>query len=322
MSPASTARRQRDETPVESRFESDVLAGLSRMPKRLPSKYFYDARGSQLFEQICEQPEYYLTRIELDIMQARAGEMAEALGPRLRLVEFGSGAGLKTRLLLAALADPVAYLPVEISPSALACSVTRLAEAFPALDVQPVCADFTGPLALPAPRRKAARTALYFPGSTLGNFDGDESRALLRAMRALVGDDGAVLIGLDLKKDRAELEAAYNDAEGVTAAFTLNLLQRINQELGADFDLDAFGHRAVYNTLAGRIETSIVSRIAQSVSVAGRRFDFAAGEAMAVEISCKYADADVARLAGQAGFRVVRRWTDAAERFGVFLLQP
>jgi L-histidine Nalpha-methyltransferase len=322
MSPAATALRARDQASVETGFEADVLAGLSRVPKRLPSKYFYDARGSELFERICEQPEYYLTRVELGIMQACAGEMAEALGPRLRLVEFGSGAGLKTRLLLEALAAPVAYLPVEISPSALSRSVARLADAFPAIDLQPVCADFTAPLALPPPRDKPSRTAVYFPGSTLGNFDGEESRALLRAMRALVGADGAVLIGLDLKKDRAELEAAYNDAAGVTAAFTLNLLQRINRELDADFDIDRFRHRAVYNTLAGRIETSIVSKVEQEVRVAGRQVRFLAGESMAVEISCKYSDADVQRLAAQAGFRVVRRWSDHADRFGVFLLQP
>jgi L-histidine Nalpha-methyltransferase len=322
MSPAATALRVRDTAPLDSGFEADVLAGLSRTPKRLPSKYFYDARGSELFERICEQPEYYLTRVELDIMQACGDEMAEALGPELRLVEFGSGAGLKTRLLLAALHSPVAYLPVEISPSALASSVAQLAEAFPRIDMQPVCADFTAPLVLPPARRTLRRTAVYFPGSTLGNFDGEEARALLRSMRALIGSDGAVLIGLDLKKDRAALEAAYNDAAGVTAAFTLNLLQRINRELAADFDLTGFRHRATYNTLAGRIETAIVSRVAQVVQVAGRRFEFAADEAIAVEISCKYAESDVQRLAGLAGLRVVQRWNDAETRFGVFLLQP
>jgi L-histidine Nalpha-methyltransferase len=321
MSPAATALRVRDTEPLDSGFEADVLAGLSRTPKRLPSKYFYDARGSELFERICEQPEYYLTRVELGIMQACGDEMAEALGPELRLVEFGSGAGLKTRLLLAALHSPVAYLPVEISPSALASSVAQLAEAFPRIDMQPVCADFTAPLVLPPARRTPRRTAVYFPGSTLGNFDGEEARALLRSMRALIGSDGAVLIGLDLKKDRAALEAAYNDAAGVTATFTLNLLQRIDRELAADFDLTRFRHRATYNTLAGRIETAIVSRVAQVVQVAGRRFEFAADEAIAVEISCKYAESDVQRLAGQAGLRVVRRWNDAEARFGVFLLQ-
>jgi L-histidine Nalpha-methyltransferase len=322
MSPAATALRARDPSALDSGFEADVLAGLSRTPRRLPSKYFYDARGSELFERICEQPEYYLTRVELGIMQACADEMAEALGPELRLVEFGTGAGLKTRLLLESLHSPVAYLPVEISPSALASSVARLAEAFPRIDMQPVCADFTAPLVLPPPRRTPRRTAVYFPGSTLGNFDGEEARALLRSMRALIGSDGAVLIGLDLKKDRAALEAAYNDAAGVTAAFTLNLLQRINRELAADFDLTGFRHRATYNTLAGRIETAIVSRVPQVVQVAGRRFEFAADEAIAVEISCKYGESDVQRLAGQAGLRVVRRWSDAEARFGVFLLQP
>jgi L-histidine Nalpha-methyltransferase len=301
-------------------LQTDVLSGLARTPKRLPSKYFYDATGSALFERICEQPEYYLTRVELALMQEHAESMAAALGPGLRLIEFGSGAGIKTQLLLRALQCPVAYLPVEISADALAASIAQLAQAFPQLECLPVCADFSADFELPRASGKATRSAVYFPGSTLGNFDAAAAIELLSRMRRLVGADGAVLIGLDLKKDRATLEAAYNDAAGVTAAFTLNLLERINRELGADFDRSSFRHRAVYNVLAGRIETHIVSRAAQQVQVAGHRFAFAADEAMAVEISCKYDHADVERMAVRAGLRVERCWSDGEDRFAVFLL--
>jgi L-histidine Nalpha-methyltransferase len=322
MSPANHAARNRLPPSASDELRDDVLAGLAARPRRLPSKYFYDAAGSALFERICEQPEYYLTKVELDIMQRDAAAMAAAVGPDLRVVEFGSGAGLKTRLLLAALERPVAYTPVEISPQALDDSVARLAAEFPAIEMQPVCADFTAEFELPRPRRRPRGNLVYFPGSTLGNFDATAAQALLRAMRQLAGRDGAVLLGLDLKKDRAVLEAAYNDAAGVTAAFTLNLLARINRELDADFDLGRFAHRSVYNPLAGRIETHIVSLAAQTVEVVGHRFEFAEGETIAVEISCKYAPEDVERIAARAGLRVDRQWSDPANRFGVFLLRP
>jgi dimethylhistidine N-methyltransferase len=321
MSPATGAVRVHDLHPPRDDLLSDVLAGLSARPKRLPSKYFYDARGSALFEQICDQPEYYLTRVELGLMQRHAAAMADELGPDMRVVEFGSGAGLKTRLLLAALAQPVAYVPIEISREALEASVARLAEEFPAIQMQAVCADFTTRVELPRPRRAPRATVMYFPGSTLGNFDAAGAQALLRSMRQLVGPGGAILIGLDLKKERAELEAAYNDAAGVTAAFTLNLLTRINRELGADFSCEGFRHRAVYNALAGRIETHLVSKAEQTVTIAGRQIAFARDEAVLVEISCKYAAEDVARMADKAGLRVDRQWADAEGRFGVFLLR-
>ncbi len=305
--------------PESVDFEHDVIAGLSSRPKRLASKYFYDADGSALFERICDQPEYYLTRVELAIMREHVAEMADALGAQLRLVEFGSGAGSKTRLLLAALERPAVYMPVEISPSALQLSLTTLGQELPTVDVEPLCRDFTAPFALPRTPH-ARRTAVYFPGSTLGNFDSADALRLLQQMRRMIGSDGAVLIGLDLKKDPAVLEAAYNDAAGVTAAFTLNLLARINRELGGDFDLARFRHRARYNTLAGRIETQIVSRVEQSVVVAGRRFMFAADEPIQVEISCKYSLDDVRRLAARAGLVLQRQWLDDECRFGVFLL--
>lgn len=309
-----------DLEPAEDDLLGDVLAGLSTTPKRLPSKYFYDAAGSRLFERICEQPEYYLTRTELAIMREHAEDMAHALGPQVRLVEYGSGAGLKTRQLLKELRSPVAYVPVEISRSALLASVERLSTEFPGIEMLPVCADFTQRVALPEPTEPPRRTVVYFPGSTLGNFENAVAVKLLAQMRALVGPGGAVLLGLDRKKDTATIEAAYNDAAGVTAEFTLNLLARLNRELGADFELAHFRHDARYDESRGRIQTHIVSTRAQSVNVGGQVFEFGADEAMLVEYSCKYDQADVERMAELAGLRVERTWTDPAGRFSVQLL--
>jgi len=308
--------------PALAEMRADVLRGLAQKPKRLPSKYFYDARGSELFESICEQPEYTLTRDELAIMRARAQEIAVALGPQVLLVEYGSGSGLKTRLLLKHLQEPVAYVPVEIAREALLSSVAELAMEFPRIEILPVCEDFTRTIVLPRPRRSPRRTVVYFPGSTLGNLETPEAVRLLRKMRGELGSDGAALIGIDLKKDRAVLEAAYNDAAGVTAEFTLNMLARFNRELDTDFDLSAFRHRARWNALAGRIETHLVSTRAQTVRVAGHAFGFKTGEAMLVEYSCKYTPQEFAALAVRAGLRVTCTWEDAQSRFSVQLLEP
>lgn len=302
-------------------FRADVLRGLAQTPKRIPSKYFYDARGSQLFEEICAQPEYYLTRTELAILEENAAAIASAIGPRALLVEYGSGAGIKTRLLLDALEQPVGYVPVEISRSALDASVENLSEEFPEVDMLPVSADFTQPVDLPAPDQAARRTVVFFPGSTLGNFEQREAIALLRTMAIEMGRQGAALVGIDLKKDAAILEAAYNDAAGVTREFTLNLLTRINRELQADFNLDEFDHRARYNAQAGRIETHVVSRIDQVVAIGKHRFAFAAGEAMLVEYSCKYAVEEFAAMAAKAGLRVVRSWSDSRQWFAMQMLE-
>ncbi|MGH8213382.1 MAG: L-histidine N(alpha)-methyltransferase [Rhodanobacteraceae bacterium] len=312
--------RDRPSGPAEMR--ADVLRGLCAKPKRLSSKYFYDARGSELFERICEQPEYTLTRDELAIMREHAAEIADALGPDVLLMEYGSGSGLKTRLLLRHLQSPAAYVPVEIAPGALSSSVTRLAADFPRIEMLPVCADFTRNIELPRPRRAARRTVVYFPGSTLGNFETSEAVRLLRQMRVEMESNGAALVGIDLRKDRVTLEAAYNDAAGVTAEFTLNMLARFNRELGADFDLAAFRHRARWNALAGRIETHLVSARAQAVHVAGQTFRFEAGEAVLVEYSCKYTPGEFTALAGRAGLRVSRTWEDSMRRFSVQLLEP
>jgi len=303
-----------------SRMAQEVCAGLRHEPKRLPSKYFYDARGSALFERICHQPEYYLTRVELALMQERLHEIADALGAHVQLIELGSGSGLKTRLLLSALANCVSYVPIDVSESALAGSVRELEREFPRIAIQPLCADFTQPFARPRPHPNARRRVLFFPGSTIGNFDTRGSVAILRRMRALAGPGGAALVGADLKKETAVLEAAYNDRAGVTAEFTLNLLARLNRELGADFDLAAFRHRARYNPMAGRIETHLVSLREQEVSVDGQRFRFAADEAMLVELSCKYSVPEFVRLAVRAGWRSSRIWTDAERRFSIHYL--
>ncbi|HET6912981.1 MAG TPA: L-histidine N(alpha)-methyltransferase [Rhodanobacteraceae bacterium] len=320
VSPQRTIRLHRDR-PGRDRMRADVLHGLRLPHKRLPSKYFYDARGSELFELICDQPEYYLTRVELAILREHVGEIAEAIGPEALLMEYGSGSGLKTRLLLKHMDAPVAYMPVEIARAALLESVGVLACEFPALEMLPVCADFTEPLALPVPRREIRRTVAFFPGSTIGNFDHEEAVELLRQLRARIGRDGAALVGVDLKKDPAELEAAYNDAAGVTAEFTLNLLARCNRELGADFDLGAFRHRARWNALAGRIETHVLSLRRQSVRIGNESFHFDAGEAMLVEYSCKYSPAGFAQLAARAGLRAGRMWTDPGSRFGLQWLE-
>jgi len=311
-----------DLQPVADDMLGDVLRGLAQEPRRLPSKYFYDARGSRLFESICEQPEYYLTRAELALMQAHLANIADMLGPRVLLVEYGSGSGIKTRLLLRHLHDPVAYMPLEISRSALLASVERLAGDFPGIEMLPVCADFTRPVRLPQPRRQQRRTVIYFPGSTIGNFETGQAVQLLRQMREEMGADGAALVGVDLLKDPARIEAAYNDAAGVTAAFTLNMLVHINQVLEADFEIDGFTHRATFNAEAGRIETWIDSRRDQDVHIGDRVFRFRRGESILVEYSCKYSRASFARLAAEAGLRVQHVWTDPDDLFSLQYLVP
>jgi dimethylhistidine N-methyltransferase len=300
----------------------DVQHGLRQPQKRLASKYFYDARGSQLFEDICAQPEYYLTRVELELMREHVDAIAAVLGPDALLIEYGSGSGLKTELLLERMQRPSAYAPVEIARDALDASIGRLAARFPRIEMLPVCADFTRGVVAPRPSRPPSRTLVYFPGSTLGNFDTHEAIALLRQMRSQIGIRGGALVGIDLKKDVAIIEAAYNDAAGVTARFTLNLLVRLNRELGAEFNLRQFRHRAVYNALAGRIETHIVSLAAQDVRIAGEVFRFDLHEAMLVEYSCKYSLEDFARLAQKAQLRVEQHWTDARQQFAVVCLVP
>lgn len=303
-------------------MRDDVLAGLAAQPKWLPCKYFYDRRGSELFERICELEEYYPTRTELGIMETSVREMAEALGPGVALVEYGSGSSTKTRILLEALDDPVAYVPVDISRDPLVDSANSLDRRHPDLEVLPVCADFTEAITLPEPRRRARRRVVYFPGSTIGNFDPVEVVAFLSRIRSLVGPGGGLLIGVDLRKDAAILEAAYDDREGVTAAFNKNLLVRLNRELGADFELDHFEHRAVVNEELGRVEMHLVSTVVQTAAVGAESFRFEAGESIHTENSHKFTLEGFAGLAEQAGLAVRRVWTDPGERFSVQYLTP
>ena len=309
-----------DLAPERERFLADVLDGLTRPRKTLPCKYFYDERGSELFDRICELPEYYPTRTELEILRRHAGAMAAALGTRCLLVEYGSGSSTKTRLLLERLVRPAAYVPVDISREHLLRSAAALSALHPGLRVIPVCADFTQPFALPRVPG-TLRRAGYFPGSTIGNFAAAEARKFLAQVAEQCGPGGALLIGVDLVKPRAILEPAYDDAAGVTAEFNRNLLRRINRELGADFDCEGFDHRALWNAAEGRVEMHLVSARDQSVRLGGRRISFARGESIHTESSHKYELADFAVLARSAGFEVEHVWTDDARLFSVQLLR-
>jgi dimethylhistidine N-methyltransferase len=306
-----------EQRPPDNALLQIVQRGLRSQPKRLPSWLFYDEQGSALFEQICEQPEYYLTRAEIALLNRHAGDIADVLGPDVRLVEYGSGHAIKTRLLLEHLVTPVAWVPIELSSEPLRLGMERMAEHFPHLPIQPLAVDFTRPLRLPVPPRAPRRTVVYFPGSTIGNFDEREAAQLLRKMRGEMGDNGGILVGVDIKKDRATIEAAYNDRAGVTAAFTLNMLTRLNRELGCNFELGAFRHRARYNAMAGRIETHIISQRDQRVRVGRLQVLFREDEATLVEYSCKYSLQDFASLAATAGLAVHHVWFDPERLFSL-----
>ena len=304
----------------DAALREEVLRGLRATPKLLPPKLFYDARGAELFEQICEQPEYYVTRAELEILRERAKEIASFAGSRVALVEYGSGAGLKVRLLLDALPRPVAYVPVDISREQLARVSHALQEEYPELRVQPVWADYTRRFHLPHLPAGASRVA-FFPGSTIGNFHPDDAATFLRSLRSVIGYDGALILGVDRRKDAAVLNAAYNDAAGVTEAFNLNLLHRLNRELGADFDVSRFRHVAFFNDAASRIEMHIASTCHQLVTVAGAGIAFREGETIWTECSYKYDEPMLDTLVGTAGFQVEHLWTDSGERFWVAFLR-
>jgi len=323
MSSAGHAReRDRGDRLPDLRLER-VLAGLRESPKRIEPIWFYDPRGSALFERICATPEYYLTRTELGILRADAREMAEALGPRVVLIEPGSGASLKTRLLLEALRAPRAYVPVDISREHLMATTRRLREDFPSLPVQPVCADFTEALTLPTGVTNVeSRRVVYFPGSTLGNFARTAAIELLRRMRDMAGTCGAVLLGIDRVKPVAIVERAYDDAGGLTAEFNLNALRHLNREIGAGFDTDAFAHRAPWVPEHRRIEMHLVAKRETRFIVGGERFEMARGEYLLTEYSHKYTLDDVAALASSADLAVRRTWSDPQDWFSVLLLEP
>jgi len=291
-------------------FLADVLRGLSTAPKTLPCKYLYDAAGSRLFDQICALPEYYVTRAEFAILRRHGREIARCVGSSCTIIEYGSGNGRKVRLLLKHLKPPLAYVPVDIAREQLYCSARALAEEHPYLQVHPLCGDFTGPLSLPPNGALFSRRVVYFPGSTIGNFTPQEALRLLRQTAELCGPDGGLLLAADLRKDPRVIDAAYNDRQGVTAAFNLNLLTRMNRELGADFDVDKFWHHAFYDPRPGRVEMHLVSRTDQRVLVCGHRFDFRAGESICTEHSYKYNFQDLCELASSAGFVVQQVWQD------------
>lgn len=300
--------------PATDEFLADVLAGLSRPLKTLPCKYFYDERGSLLFDAICGLDEYYPTRVELEILRAHAGAMAAAIGPGRVVIEFGSGSSLKTRRLLDALQAPAGYAPIDVAREHLLAASAAIAAEYPGLRVTPVCADFSRPFALPP--GLPLRRVVYFPGSTIGNFAAEEAGALLRQIAGLPGCEGA-LIGIDLQKPVAALEAAYNDRCGVTAEFNRNLLVRINAELGGDFAPGCFEHEARYDAAAARIEMRLVSAVDQVAHVGGRAFAFRAGEAILTELSHKYTVDGFAAMAEASGLALARSWTDADRRFAV-----
>ncbi|OUM03248.1 L-histidine N(alpha)-methyltransferase [Variovorax sp. JS1663] len=303
-----------------SDFGRELFEGLNRSARSISPKFFYDAAGSQLFDRICELPEYYPTRTETRILTEHAAEIAEQIGPHAEVIEFGAGSLTKVRLLLDALRSPRRYVPIDISGEHLEAAAQRLRVDYPQLAVLPVVADYTMPLVLPARGEGLGQRVGFFPGSTLGNFSPDEALAFLQlAQRLLRG--GGLLLGVDLVKDPALLHAAYNDAQGVTAAFNLNLLRRANRELGTDFDLEGFTHAAFYNAPLRRVEMHLVSRRAQGVRLDGQRFEFEEGETIHTENSHKFTVEGLRALAVKAGLRPAAVWTDPERLFSVHWLQ-
>ncbi len=297
-----------------------IVSGLSAPQKRISSKYFYDERGSQLFDDITQLPEYYLTNTELGIMRNNIAEIAELVGKQASLIEFGSGSSLKTRILLEHLSELAAYVPVDISKDHLYASAQKIRNSFPHIDVLPVVADFTQEFALPKPMVMPVRNIVYFPGSTIGNFEHDTAVSLLRVMHHEAGKGGALLIGVDLQKDPAIIESAYNDSAGLTAEFNLNMLRHLNRNFGASFDIEKFAHYANYDQDEGRVVIKLVSQADQTFSVGDTEFDIADGETILTEYSHKYTLDGFAAMAHAAGFSVEKVWTDDESLFSVQFL--
>lgn len=298
-------------------FAGDVLEGLSKPQKELPCRWFYDTRGSELFEAITELPEYYPTKTETEILMSCAAELSALVGPRAAMIEYGAGAAVKTRILLDALEMPLYYAPVDISAEFLHEVAKHLARDYPAIAMRPIVGNFLSELAVPAEVQTAERCLGFFPGSTIGNLSDEEITAFLTRARRQLGKPGMLVIGADLRKSADILIPAYDDAAGVTAAFNKNLLVRINRELGADFDLQRFSHRAVWNDADSRIEMHLVSDERQSVTLLDRRFDFAAGETIHTENSRKFTVSGLQSLAEGCGWRSLRVWEDPSQLFSV-----
>ena len=308
-----------DHAAEEESFLDAVLEGLSRPERAIPCRFLYDARGSALFDEICDLPEYYPTRTETRILKASAAEVADRVGPAAQLIELGSGSSIKVRILLEAFQDPAAYIAVDVSREHLRGAASRLAADFPRLEVAAICADYAAAFPLPELGGGGRRLA-FFPGSTIGNLEPEAALAFLKLWARRLGPDAAMLVGVDLRKDVGILHAAYDDAQGVTAAFSLNLLARANRELGADFDLGGFRHDARYDQGKGRIEIHLRSLKAQTMRLAGRDFAFAAGERLHVEHSYKYGIDQFQEMARTAGFEPTAVFTDPDELFSVHYL--
>ena len=296
---------------------AEILAGLRKPRKEISPKYFYDERGSQLFDAITHLPEYYPTETEFGIMRDNVDEIADLVGPQASLIEYGSGSSRKTRVLLEHLHELAVYVPVDISEDHLIAAARKVRGEFPDLEVLPVVADFTQPFALPDPAVMPHRNVVYFPGSTIGNFTHEAAQELLEFMYQEAGEDGAMLIGVDLQKDPAIIERAYNDSAGVTAEFNLNMLTHLNREFGFDFDVDAYAHSAVYDPDAGRMVIELVSERDQVVTNGDERIEVADGESVLTEYSHKYTLPGFAEMAQQAGFEKGTIWTDADKLFSV-----
>ena len=295
----------------------EIIDGLQKPEKMISPKYFYDERGSQLFDDITHLPEYYPTETELGIMRSNVEEIAQLIGKQASLIEFGSGSSRKTPVLLEHLHDLAVYVPVDISEDHLLESAEKLRRSFPGLEILPVVADFTRPFQLPEPAIMPLRNIVYFPGSTIGNFTHDDALALLRVMHQEAGANGAMLIGVDLQKDPAIIERAYNDSAGLTAEFNLNILRHLNRDYSSNFDLDTFSHDARYNAEKGRIEIRLVNSEDQVVSIGDTDIEILQGEAILTEYSHKYTLEGFAGMAAEAGFVVEKVWTDAEELFSV-----
>jgi dimethylhistidine N-methyltransferase len=305
--------------PATQSLHEEVVSGLRQQPKVLPSKFFYDRRGSLIFERICGLEEYYLTRVETRILRDCIDEIGALCGSEFVLVELGSGSSTKTRLLIDNSRTRI-YVPVDISRGQLFDSAKTLSRDYPSLEILPLCTDYTRELRLPPLPVKLRRTIVFFPGSSIGNFEPDAATSFLGRIRAVCSPEGGMLIGVDLKKPKPVIERAYNDAKGVTAAFNLNLLLRANREMGADFDLDGFRHQAIYNEERGRIEMRLVSVRAQTVHIGEASISFLSGEHITTEHSYKYTLQSFKEIARRAGFEVLQVWTDADCWFGVFFL--
>ncbi len=307
-------------TTAEDRFRQDILHGFRLEPKRIPSKYFYDARGAELFEEICTLEEYYPTRTEIGILDRNISEMAAAIGPYTRIIEFGSGEGIKTELLLNGLDRPSVYIPIDISQEQLEVTSAVLRQAHPGLEVLPLAQDYTAPIVLPKASSAFNRTIVFFPGSTLGNLERQEAADFLRMITGLIRETGKLLIGIDLVKDRSTIERAYNDSKGVTARFNIHLIERLRDELGIDIDPDQFEHYAFFNELESRIEMHLVAKQAMEIVVSNEKISFAEGEHIVTEYSHKFTIASFESLAARVGLKIQHVWQDEKKYFAEILL--